>query len=415
MRPLRIVDVTNSYSDTGGGVRTYVRQKFAYFEGRGGWSYALIAPGRDNRTLDLPGGRLHYVRGFGARVEDGPGGYRMMWDGGRVREVLARERPDLVEIGAPYWDFALARLASLYSDPVYAGFYHTEFRDAYVGRWTAAWPGWAQRAALRLCNTYLRTLYRDLVSATFVASRCVQQELEAIGIRDTRLVPLGVDLNRFDPIRRDEDLRRAWNAGPGDRVLLHCGRLSREKGTHVVLEAASGLLEDPSVHLVFAGRGGLEEEIESLAASRDRVHFMGYVQDPALVGTIFASSDVYLGTGPYETFGLCILEALASGLPVVTADEGAGPELAERSRAGIHFRSGDPDSLCARTCDLLSMNLGYLSVLARRWAVTNGSWKATFDRLVAHYEELLAERGAVPAPAVLETVAPLPERAVAQR
>ena len=77
---VRIVDITNSYSDVGGGVRTYLRQMFAWFAGREGWSYALVAPGRENRTLALPGGRLHYVRGFEAAVEDGPTGYRLMWD-----------------------------------------------------------------------------------------------------------------------------------------------------------------------------------------------------------------------------------------------------------------------------------------------------------------------------------------------
>jgi alpha-1,6-mannosyltransferase len=179
-----------------------------------------------------------------------------------------------------------------------------------------------------------------------------------------------------------------------------------EKGTNVVLGAAERLLEDPTVHIVIAGRGGMESQVEDLAAGHDRVHYMGYVSDPERLGAIFASCDAYLGTGPYETFGLAILEALASGLPVVTTDEGAGAELAVKSAAGLLFSAGDSGSLVEQTRQLVSMDLSMLRRRARHYAITNGTWTRTFDLMFGHYARLLARHRGQSVP-VLEPPVPV--------
>jgi alpha-1,6-mannosyltransferase len=228
------------------------------------------------------------------------------------------------------------------------------------------------------------------MKATFVASECVQNELADIGVTNTLLTPLGVDIDKFHPARREEAVRDSWRVQPKDRVLLHAGRLSVEKGTHVVLAAAEKLLEDPTVHIVIAGRGGMEEQVIAMDRAHERFHYVGYVTDRERLGAIFASADAYLGTGPYETFGLSILEALSAGLPVVATDEGAGTELAVNSSAGVVFKAGDPDSLCEATRELLSRDLVFLRKRARHFAERNGSWTNTFDLMYSHYAQLLA-------------------------
>jgi alpha-1,6-mannosyltransferase len=387
---MRIVDLTNIYSDVGGGVRTFHRQKFDYFARHPEHSYALVAPGSENETVEYEGGRLHYVKGFAVSHRDSPKGYRIMYDVNRVRKIFRQEIPDVVEIGGPYTDPWFAKIAKLYCDPVFVGFYHLEFRDAHIEPWISRWPAWAQRATMRFFDWSLRFMYKQNMHATFVASKCVRDELAEIGVDNTILTPLGVDVDKFDAARRDEMLRASWGTGPDHRVLLHAGRLSVEKGTNVVLSAAERLLEDPRVHVVFAGRGPMTPQIEDLAAGHDRVHFMGYVSDPRHLGAIFASCDAYLGTGPYETFGLAILEALSSGLPVVATDQGAGPELVQNSRAGLLFRAGDSADLVEKVGELLGMDLGVLSHRARKFAVENGTWKRTFDLMYGHYSRLLA-------------------------
>jgi alpha-1,6-mannosyltransferase len=396
---MRIVDLTNIYSDVGGGVRTFHKQKFEYFARHPEHSYAMIAPGDENRSIETNGGRVHYVKGLNVAHTDSPSGYRLMYDINRIRKIFKQEVPDVVEVGSPFTDPWFAKIARLYCEPLFVGFYHLEFRDAHIEPWVSRWPAWAKKATLRFFDWSLRFMYQKNMDATFVASQCVREDLAEVGVSNTILTPLGVEVDKFDAARRDERLRWGWGARPCDRVLLHAGRLSVEKGTHVVLGAAERLLEDPSVHIVLAGRGPMVRQVEDLAAGHDRVHYMGFISDPARLGAVFASCDAYLGTGPYETFGLAILEALSSGLPVVATDEGAGTELARNSGAGLVFKAGDSADLVEKVRELLRADLVELSRRAREFAVTNGTWSRTFDLMYAHYARLLAvHRGeAVPA------------------
>jgi len=371
-------------------VRTFHRQKFEYFKRHGEHSYSLVAPGERNETVDVGGGRIHWVKGFPVQVKDSPSGYRIMWDLNRVRQIFRDEMPDVVEIGGPYTDPWFAKIAKLYCDPVFVGFYHLEFRDAHVEHWIEGWPSWMRRATMRFFDWSVRFMYQDNMDATFVASKCVQKDLAEIGVRNTILTPLGVDVEKFDSRRRDGDLRSEWGVGKDDVVLLHAARLSAEKGTHVVVGAAERLLEDPRVHIVVAGRGAAAPRVEDLAAGCDRVHYLGYVKDPEFLGKVFASSDIYLATGPYETFGLSVLEALSSGLPVVAADEGGAAEQVENSGAGVLFRSGDSTNLVEKVRELMREDLGVLGVRARKYAVSNGTWGRTFDLMYSHYARLLA-------------------------
>lgn len=388
---MRITDLNNIYSDVGGGVRTYHHQKLKYFESRPEHRYAMIVPGAESREVRHPGGTVYYVKGFPVEAKDSGPGYYLMYDVAAILRAFKRERPDVVEIGGPYTDPWFARIARLCSDPLFVGFYHLEFRDAHIEPWIARWPALAQRATLSFFDWALRFMYQGNMTATFVGSEVVQRELAEIGITNTVLTPLGVDIEKFDPARRDEAVRQRWGAEPADRVLLHAGRLCVEKGTRTILDASEGLLEDPTVHIVMAGRGGLAREVEAQAAGHPRFHYLGYVSDPAELGAAFASADAYLATGPYETFGLAVLEALASGLPVVATDEGAGTELAINSGAGVVFKAQDPASLLEKTRELLDQDLEELGRVARRYAEEHGTWKRTFDLMYRRYEELLAE------------------------
>lgn len=399
---MRIVDVSNLYSDVGGGVRTYHHQKLKYFENHPEHSYAMIVPGAENKVVQLEGGRMYYIKGLPVEAKDSGPGYYMLYNAAQMRRVFEKERPDIVEVGGPYTDPWLAKLAKLYTDTIFVGFYHLEFRDAHIEPWIQSWPSWAKKATMGFFDRALRFLYQDNLTATFVASEVVKRELAEIGITNTILTPLGVDIEKFDPARRDESVRQQLGAKPGDKILLHAGRLCVEKGTRTVLEAAEGLLQDPKVHLVLAGRGGLSKEVEAMAEKHERFHYLGYVSDQSKLGAIFASSDAYLATGPYETFGLAVLEALASGLAVVATDEGAGTELALNSRAGLVFKAQDGSSLLAKTRELLDMDTEALGKRARRFAEEHGTWTRTFDLMYAHYDRLLREHRAdryVPVPA----------------
>jgi alpha-1,6-mannosyltransferase len=389
---MRITDLNNIYSDVGGGVRTYHQQKLRYFERHPEHSYSMIVPGAESTTVHHPGGRVHYVKGFAVEAKDSGPGYYMMYDVMQILRAFELERPEIVEIGGPYTDPWFARIAKLQANPVFVGFYHLEFRDAHIEPLIARWPALARRATMSFFDWALRFMYQDTMQATFVGSEVVQRELAEIGITNTILTPLGVDTEKYDSGRRDETVRRSWGAQPGDRVLFHAGRLCVEKGTRTILDAADRLLEDPTVHIVMAGRGGLARESEAKAKAHPRFHHLGFVSDPDDLGAAFASADAYLATGPYETFGLSVLEALASGIPVIATDEGAGTELALRSGAGLVFKAQDPTALVEKTRELLTMDLVAMGKVARRFAEEHGSWQRTFDLMYDHYQRLIEEQ-----------------------
>jgi alpha-1,6-mannosyltransferase len=173
-----------------------------------------------------------------------------------------------------------------------------------------------------------------------------QREFRRLGAAPVR-VPLGVDLDRFSPAARDPGLR-AGLAGPGQVVLLHCGRLSAEKepalSLNTLAELRAGGLD---AVLVVAGDGPLRG---SLSAETERrglpVRFLGHVRDPR---GLLATADAVLAPGPIETFGLSALEALASGTPAVVRASSALPEVI--GRAGV---AAGPDGFADAVRELLA-------------------------------------------------------------
>lgn len=408
MHEIRVLDINNTWSETGGGTRTYLARKMRYLSRKGGWSHAVMVPGEKNETTIEGRARLHRVRGFLARVKDAPGGYRVMWDLKRVLQVLSAERPHVIECASPFLDWQISSLARLVADPVCVAFYHMEYRHSHVVPLLRGWAPWARDAVLRLTDGYTRLQYGRSMDATFVGSRAVQKLLSRAGVDSTRLVRLGVDVRVFRPEVRSDSIRSTWGASPGDTVLMHAGRLTTDKGTDTVIRAAPALLEDPGTHLVFAGHGGLDGRIHELASRHRRVHHMGYIRHQDRMAHLLASADAYVGPGPNETFGLCIMEALACALPVVVCDRGAAPELARRSGAGLVFCSGDPESLVQAVDGLLRADRTDLAHRARTFAVTRGSWDRTFDTLTEHYTDLLERRRILPVRQEASAVASLP-------
>src|SRR5215475_11240269 len=118
-------------------------------------------------------------------------------------------------------------------------------------------------------------------------------------------------------------------AGPGEVLIVHCGRLSAEKRPSSSIDALARLrLAGVPAVLVMAGDGPLHTRLERrAAASALPVHFAGFVPGPAAVAALLATADVVLAPGPVETFGLAALEALACGTPVVVSGSSALPEV----------------------------------------------------------------------------------------
>jgi alpha-1,6-mannosyltransferase len=200
-----------------------------------------------------------------------------------------------------------------------------------------------------------------------------------------------VDTGRFHPHRRRGWLRNRFGLGEGRLLLLFVGRFSKEKGLTRLFRSFELLSqrEPGRYHLLFVGAGPLGGELEGWASSRSDVTVWGYLQGQALE-EVYASADIFISPGTAETFGLTLLEAQASGLPVIAGASGAAPELVAPG-AGVLVDPGDPEAIAAAVSLLAGQNLSELGWQARCFVEERYSWKSTFDKLFQEYEELTRE------------------------
>ena len=177
---------------------------------------------------------------------------------------------------------------------------------------------------------------------------------------------------------------------PGAITVLYAGRLSKEKGVDLLADAfLEAHRRDPRLHLVLAG-GGPEEGLlrERLG---ERATFLGWLEGDALARA-YASADAFLFASSTETFGQVVLEAQASGLPVVAVDRGGPSSLIQHGETGLLAEpevNALADAVVSVTgTPLLSERIGRGGLAA----VRDRSWEAALDRLATAYRIALAGR-----------------------
>jgi glycosyltransferase involved in cell wall biosynthesis/predicted metal-dependent phosphoesterase TrpH len=247
-------------------------------------------------------------------------------------EALAEGRYDLVHLVSPGpAGIAAALVARMMGVPT-IGSYHTELA-AYAGmRSDDARVEAGMVVALRLFYGACARVLSPSPQADG-SLRALGIEADAIGRWDR-----GVDLERFGRERRDPGLL------PGELNVLYAGRLTREKGAGLLADAFLAARDlDPRLHLVLAG-GGPEEGALRARLGRHAT-FLGWLDGDELAAA-YASADVFLFASRTDTFGQVILEAMASGLPVVAVAEGGPAGLVEDGVTG-RLCAPTPESLAA--------------------------------------------------------------------
>jgi glycosyltransferase involved in cell wall biosynthesis len=152
------------------------------------------------------------------------------------------------------------------------------------------------------------------------------------------LWPRGVDAQLFDPARRSEQLRAEWGLQPGQLAIIYVGRLAPEKNVQLVMQSYTAIqAETPSARLVWVGSGPEERR---LAEACPDCLFAGPRTGEDLARH-FASADLFLFPSLTETFGNVVLEAMASGLPVVAFHDAAAAELIHNGQNGRTVRPGN--------------------------------------------------------------------------
>lgn len=296
----------------------------------------------------------------------------------RVLKFLDDFHPDLVHVVNPFvlgvagvWGAVKRRyplVASYHTNIArYAEFYHLGASKPLI---------WA----------ILRSLH-NRAQINLATSMAVQQELSDHGILRVDLWRRGVDLDQFDPQRRSVRMRQRMTGGHPDRLIaVYVGRLALEKGLNRLHGIFAG---HPDLHLCLVGDGPARSQLEERFRGQP-VTFMGTMHGSDLAEA-YASADFFIFPSTTETLGLVLLEAMASGLPIVAAEARPTHELVDQSGAGALFSSEDRHGLSKAVGEILQQDLEVLSHKARKEAERWG-WSVPTAELVEMYQRLHQER-----------------------
>ena len=316
-----------------------------------------------------------------------------------LKRDLDAFKPDLIQVAAPTPMCIYAQdYAKRLGIPTVAS-YHTHFVDyfPYYGFGSMQETGW----------NYMRWFYNRSL-ATYAPSQSTQEELQARGFKNVRLWPRGINGQKFSPRHRSQALRRKCGSAKIP-LLLFVGRMVGEKDLEDLAQAASRLRQKGfKFRLAFAGDGPLKEPLQKRFPQD---HFTGFIQGKPLA-ELYASADIFVFPSTTETFGNVVLEAFASGLPVVGANQGGSSDLVRHDGNGFLAEPKNPVDFARQIQRLLEnpalarrLKAGALKTAkAYDWSLING-------RLIEDYAGLIGRSH----PAAWEAPAPKTLRKAAHR
>jgi glycosyltransferase involved in cell wall biosynthesis len=297
---------------------------------------------------------------------------------GLPRPRLGREldafAPDVVHVVNPVilglWGTMVANQRGL---PLLAS-YHTDITQ------------YAVHMRLPFLSPISRVFLRDVHNRAHV-NLCTSQPMvnsaRGLGIHRVRLWRKAVDTERYDPGKRDPDMRARLSDGhPDAPLLLYVGRVSAEKRLDWLYAPVTQL---PGVRLAVIGSGPAEAAMRARFAGTN-TKFLGYMTGEELARA-YASADVLAFPSDTETLGFVAMEAMASGIPAVGARAGGVPDVIRHEENGLMFTPGDLGDLTEQlrrliADPLLRARLGR----AARADMERWSWRASTEGLVKHYE-----------------------------
>ncbi|QEH38002.1 GDP-mannose-dependent alpha-mannosyltransferase [Aquisphaera giovannonii] len=306
---------------------------------------------------------------------------------GPARRAIDEFRPDVVHI-ATEATLGLAALRHVRRRglPVVSSF-HTNF-DQYSRHYRV---GWSKGIVCR----YLRW-FHNRTRETYVPSPTTIGELTTMGFERLVLWPRGVDGTLFRPDRPGRAaVRDALGFAPDDTVISYVGRIAPEKNVGYLAEAlAQVAARAPGVKVILVGDGPSRPELERRLGPIAR--FVGYRTGEDLADH-YAAGDLFAFSSLTETFGNVVLEAMASGMPVVALRAGGVGDTVREGVNGLLVEAGDPPSRFAEALLSLVIDPGRrvaMAHAARAFALTQ-TWDAIMGGLRDRYEAAIRPEAGV--------------------
>ena len=373
-----------------GGVRTYLLHKRRRILESTPHRHLMIIPGAHDEVIEEE--RTITVTIKSPHVPASPH-YRLLLRSGAVRSALERFRPDLIECQDAYnlpWT-ALAHRRRFPETALVAA-YMTDFPTVYCERPFSKFLGRPIGGlCARICYWYCEQLYRRFDAVFALSENGGASKLRSLGIDKVDVVPLGVEVGDFHATRRDPKLRRKLGLADDQPLLIYVGRLDGEKKPDVVTEAFRRLPDSLGAKLALIGEGPLKDDIAALGD--ERIILPGYVQNRAELARWLASADIYVSGMADETFGLSIVEAQASGLPIVGVAAGAMIDRVTDA-VGRLGPVGNSEAMARNILAVWNGDHAAMAAEARAHALQFG-WDSSMEALFSRvYPAAFASRGA---------------------
>jgi glycosyltransferase involved in cell wall biosynthesis len=293
----------------------------------------------------------------------------------QMLDYIQREKFTEIIISTPGPIGLTALLAAKMLNLQTSGIYHTDFPQ-YIRILTE--DSFLESVAWR----YMHWFYGQL-DTVFVNSEEYRQSWINRGLDSSKLkiLPRGLDTEMFHPTRRDPGFWAKFGSSNGKVRLLYVGRISKEKNLDLLADAYRRLRDEGlPIELLFVGHGPYSQ---TLAETLPDAIFTGYLRGRDLAAA-YASADVFAFPSTTDTFGNVIIEAQASGVPVVVSDAGGPKELVENERNGIVTKSHDVEDFTRAIRSLVTdPELRQEMGTHARESVVNRTWPDAFRKFWA--------------------------------
>lgn len=387
---MKIVDVAEFYTDTGGGVKTYINQKLQAAQ-RLGHEMVVIAPGTETGEEERFGGRILWVKGPKLILDPN---YVVLWRKTEVHRLLDIEQPDVVEGSSVWtgghfagtWDGDAVKSLVFHQDPV--AVYPQTFLNSFFS---------LKRLdkLFKFAWNYIGKVSR-MYDTTVVSGDWLNERLQRFGVHNPTTVRFGINKSFFSPQRKDPELRKKLLKELGlDEDASLCISVSRfhpEKRVGTIIDGFQKASQKRPMGLIIFGGGPFEKWVAYKSNRVDHVKLMGFTSDRDELANIMASSDYFLHGSAAETFGIVVAEAICSGLPVVVPDRGGAMDFGNPDYSEV-YKTGDSDEMADAIIRIVNRDRNSLSE-ACKVASQNyiRSVDDHFDELFSYYSSLVHNR-----------------------
>ena len=299
---------------------------------------------------------------------------------GPIHGLVERFRPDLVHCATEFSIGRMGQIAAARAKIPMVSSYHTDF-SRYTEAYGKAW--------LRGTVSSYLSRFHQRSRRVYTPSTVSRDDLMGLNVADVEVWGRGVDARLFHPDRRRPEIRN--QLGLGERfTFLYVGRLAPEKRPEQIVAAfrlASALLPPETIRLIIAGTGPLEAQLR--ASAPPGVVFLGFLDRRSRLPDLYANCDAFLFASVTETLGLVVLEAMASGLPVVAAPAGGVRDHLRDQQNGLAYPAGRVDAMARAMVRLVAeRELAQRLSRGARTAAEELTWEREMERLDLSYREV---------------------------